>query len=527
MDKAYIDNEKKDYGLVGITFYSFLSNYGRFLFLIIITSIMARFLSPYEWGILILSQSIIAIWIIISDIFPPGLNYSLNYYVPKFIASREYLNLKSIIVNSIKQKLLILIPFFIIGLILITLFPIGYLDNMLIIYILSPQIILQSLNLIFTSISFGYKLYKALFFIDVIQNIFHIASLIGLLILGKFSIIFISIVLTINVFINLILKFFVLRKKINLILKSGNISNKYKEDLKKNLKYGIPVVIAGEIGTLWTEVKKQSIGAILDPSIVTIYNIGENLAQFPLISSVAFHQPIISHFSGLDHEKDKKKIEDLFVLIYEFALLLTCIVTGVFIFFIEFYTLIVYGNNYLLYVFYFQLIAIAIAPRVLGGLLSSLLSAKHKVKIFPLLAVIYNGILIISFIIGIYYFQLYGYSYSLIIAVFIIFIIQFKFTKKLGGIKLPIKKTIVIFIIFFDSLIISYFIIYTIIPNLFLLNSIIGAGIFVILIFIQMLFFKILTLKELELMESFFEKETKPNIIIKKCISLLKRIVRK
>jgi len=527
MDKDYIDNEKKDYGLVGITFYSFLSNYGRFLFSIIITSMMARFLSPYEWGILILSQSIIAIWIIISDFFPPGLNYSLNYYIPKYIASGEYLNLKSIIVNSIKQKLLALIPFFIIGLILITLFPIGYLDNLLILYILSPQIILQSLNLIFTSISFGYKLYKALFFIDVIQNIFCIVSLIGLLALGEFSIIFISIVLTINIFINLILKLLVLRERIKSILKSGDISNKYKEDMKKNLKYGVPVVIAGEIGTIWTETKKQSIGAILDPSVVTIYNIGENLAQFPLITSRAFHQPIISHFSGLNHEKDKENIEYLFILIYEFALLLTCLVTGVFFFLIEFLTLIIYGNNYLLYVFYFQLILFTIAPRVLGGLLTSLLSAKHKVKIFPVLAVIYNGILIISFIIGIYYFQLYGYSYSLIIATFIIFIIQFKFTKKLGGIKLPIKKTMVIFTIFFDSLIISYFIIYTIIPDIFILNSIIGAVIFIFLIFIQMLFFKILTLKELELMESYFKKETKPNIIIKKCISLLKRIVKK
>ena len=42
-----------------------------------------------------------------------------------------------------------------------------------------------------------------------------------------------------------------------------------------------------------------------------------------------------------------------------------------------------------------------------------------------------------------------------------------------------------------------------------------------------MLLFKILTLKELDLIGSFFKKDTKPNKIIMKCINLLKRFTRK
>ena len=519
MEKYNKEIEKKNHVLFKNTFYSFLDNYGIYIFSIFITFIKARLLSQEDWGILILAISIINIINLIINLFPPGLNYSLTYFIPKYLSSKEEIYSKSIIRNSIKQKLIFLTPFYLIFLIIIPFLSFGYLEP-LILYILSPIIIFSSLNLIFNSIFFGYNLYKTLFIITIFQYSFQILCFIFIYIIsGTLDIISISIVMVIVNFSTFVVKLFIFQKKLGEIKGHSKIEGEFKEIFKNNIKYGIPIIISGEIGSLWVEIKKQLIGGLLTPATVTIYNIGENIITIPLKSSISFQQPIISSFSRLDKKKDEEQMQNLFKLIFKYALLLTCLITGIFIIFAEFYIFIIYGTNYIQYTFYCQLMLLTAVPRVLGGLLSSLLQSINKTKIFPLLSLIYNVVLIIFFFLGIFQFELIGYAYFLFIAVFINFLIQFKFSNKLGGIKLPLIKTVLIFVSFFDSLIISNLIMIYFIPSLYLIKNIIGGIIFFALFIIQMFLFKILTEKDLKLLESFFSTNTTLNRILKKIIS--------
>ncbi len=526
MTSVNVNNEAKLNGLLSNTFYSFLINYSIYIVTIVLTFIKARFLTQNEWGVLILSLSIISIWIIIIDLFPPGLAYSLSYYIPKYLGSGESFSLKSLIGNSLKQKIIILLPLFLIGLIIINFLPIYYLENLVIFYILAPQVIFTTLNTIFNSIFYGYKLFRTLFLIQISIQLIHTLSYFLLIIFGLFNILSISVVLTVKSIITLILKMFILRKKVDISFKKNKFQDNFKEDLKKNIKYGTPLFISGQMNSLWNELKKQSVGYILNPSSVTIYNIGENTVQIPLMMSLSFQQPIISHFSGLKYEKEKYIIKRQFTLMFEFALILTCFLSGSFIFLMDFYVFIIYGNDYFIYIFYFQLILISAITRVLGGLLTSLLRARNRVKIIPLLNLIYHIFLISAFYIGIFHFQLRGYAYLLILGTFIIFLIQIRFTNKLGGIKLSIKKIILILINFSISFVISYIIIYFIIPEIFLLSSIIGVALFIILFFFQMIFYKILTIKDLELIESIFKKDTKAHKLLIKVTNILKKLMR-
>ena len=525
MEKNNKEIEKKNHVLFKNTFYSFLDNYGIYIFSIFITFIKARLLSQEDWGILILAISIINIINLIINFFPPGLNYSLTYFIPKYLSSKEEIYSKSIILNSIKQKLIFLAPFYLIFLIITPFLSFGYLEP-LILYILSPIIIFSSLNLIFNSIFFGYNLYKTLFIITIFQYSFQILCFIFIYIIsGTLDIISISIVMVIVNFSTFVVKLFIFQKKLGEIKGHSKIEGEFKEIFKNNIKYGIPITISGGIGSLWVEIKKQLIGGLLTPATVTIYNIGENIITIPLKSSISFQQPIISSFSGLDKKKDEEQMQNFFKLIFKYALLLTCLITGIFIIFAEFYIFIIYSTNYIQYTFYCQLMLLTAVPRVLGGLLTSLLQSINKTRIFPLFSLLFVGILINFFFFGILQYQLFGYAITLIIALHITFILQFKFTHTFGNIKLPIKKTITIFIIFYDSLIVSIFLINFLIPNLFLYNYIIGGFFFLLLFFGQIFLFKILSEKDLELLKSFFNKETTFDKIIRKFINFLNVII--
>lgn len=523
MSEESPNNEGKDHSLFKSTYFSFLSAYTVYFSSLVIVAMTARVLTPYEWGILILYQSIIVIWIILVGLFPPGLGYSLNYYIPKYAASGENFLLKSLLINSLKLKLISLGFFIIIGLIIVNIISINYVSDLIIIYILLPQIIFSSLNIIIDSIIIGFKYFKSLFLIKIFTNTFHIILFFGLFFYNRINLLSISIVLTLISFFEFIVKLFVVKNKVKEILRNADsVEYKFKGDLKKIINYGTPIVIGGMMSSLWGEIKKQSIGILLDPSKVTIYNIGESL---PLVSiaSLSIQKPLVSHFSELDHEKEKKKIEEQFILIFKFSLIATCLITGVVFFLLEIYIMLVYGNSYILYLFYFQMILISAIPRFLGGLLTSLLYTKKKVNYIPALSIIFNIIFIISFYLGIFYFQLIGYSYFLIIAVFAIFILQFWLTKKLGNIKLPKKKTIFMFSIFFDSILISYWIINIIFPNLGIFKIILGGFIFFVIIVLQIVISKILNHNDLDILESLFIRDTKFNKVIRNIIKIFKR----
>ena len=69
--------------------YSLFNSYGIFIFQIIISFFIARLISQELWGFLLLAMSFINIVLLILSFFPPALNFSLNYYIPRYVALNQ------------------------------------------------------------------------------------------------------------------------------------------------------------------------------------------------------------------------------------------------------------------------------------------------------------------------------------------------------------------------------------------------------------------------------------------------------
>ncbi|MFX1588676.1 MAG: hypothetical protein ACFFC1_11010, partial [Promethearchaeota archaeon] len=72
------------------SFYSILHSYGMYIFALITSALLARMISKEAWGFLIIANSIIALLNLINNLNPPGLYYSLIYYIPRFRSKKEY-----------------------------------------------------------------------------------------------------------------------------------------------------------------------------------------------------------------------------------------------------------------------------------------------------------------------------------------------------------------------------------------------------------------------------------------------------
>ena len=115
-EKDAIENQDipREYGtLVKNSFFSFLNTYGTFIFSIISSFLLARLISDTSWSYFVLGLSYIQIVSLIVKFFPPSLNNTLQYYIPRFTSLNETNRLKSFILRAIYAKLTFLIPIFI------------------------------------------------------------------------------------------------------------------------------------------------------------------------------------------------------------------------------------------------------------------------------------------------------------------------------------------------------------------------------------------------------------------------------
>ena len=120
-----IQDNKEYKNLARNTFYSFLMNYGSHFFTLIISFLLARLITDINWQFLILALSYMAIITIVTSLLPPGQDYALNYYIPRYLALNQKSKIKSLIKNALIIKILFLIPVFIV---VILLFLYSYLE---------------------------------------------------------------------------------------------------------------------------------------------------------------------------------------------------------------------------------------------------------------------------------------------------------------------------------------------------------------------------------------------------------------
>ena len=438
-----------------------------------------------------------------------------------------------------------LIPIFLISLLIFNvfaeLFKISLKNKVSILYILSPLIIINSLNIIFYSINRGFNKFNYNFYFLLIKNAIHIIPLL-IFFIYKVTIdieiaAWIVLLCEIAPFVlNIFLIYYMLAK----IKTKEKEAKSFKNDIKKTINYGNYTGLSDFIDKMWKDTQIQGIGTIKSSALATGYVIGVNYQTIASLSVKSFSFPLLTSFSGLNVKENYELVDKIYRIAYSITLFLLLIISGILFFAIEFVLDFVFLESRLIYSNFLRLLILASIFQILGTFIQTYLSAKHMVKLSLSLKALYMVYYIPLFFIGLIYFGVEGaIILGLILGNILSLVIQIIVTYKIGKIRLNIKRIILQYLIFFISLGIT-----TLLKNLFFkeasYNFILGLGLslfknfdflsigtFILLFFLFNLALKIVTDEDINLFKSYFIKDRFIDKIIIKGLNLLKKFTRK
>ncbi|MFX0027480.1 MAG: lipopolysaccharide biosynthesis protein [Candidatus Hermodarchaeota archaeon] len=442
------------------TFYSFFTNYGTLIFQLIISFLMARIISKELWGILILATSYIVIITVISRYFPPALDYSLNYYLPRSLKSNEELAVKSIIKNSFILKLIFLLPIYILS-ILFFIFITDHLFTVFnnkydIIFILSPLILIQGLNPVLNSINRSLNLFKLIFYLLILSFILQLSSLLFLLLCQIYN--FIQIIAFINVFSALIpfsINLFIILKRIKKLKINKTKQHSFKNISFKFMKYGFPISFGYLVYGFWDQIQILGVEHYFSSGFITGYNISIGYSNYSNVVTNSIHLPLLISFTRMNTSQEYEYIKVVYNLSLKTSLFLILLISGLLFFSADFFLLFIYGTDYIIFSPLLKIMVCATIFNIVIPSFDALLFAKKEIKFFPLIRIFMFIIYISFFFIGIHYFGIIGATLAVSLSNFIIFLVYCILTYRILEIKLEIKALILHFLAFFISLIIS------------------------------------------------------------------------
>ncbi|MFW9942040.1 MAG: oligosaccharide flippase family protein [Candidatus Thorarchaeota archaeon] len=538
--------DNKEYkNLARNTFYSFLMNYGSHFFTFIISFLLARLLTDANWQFLILALSYMAIITIITTLLPPGQEYSLNYYIPRYLALGQKSKIKSLIKNALTLKILFLIPVFIVSIIIFSVFAdffaINLEDKVVLLYLLSPLILTNGLTKILDAINRGFSRFKFLFILLLVKNAFHITPL--------FLYYFFKIDITVETIALIYMFSYLIPFTLNLLfiinivykIKSIKIEKEsLKEDLGKVMRYGSFMGFSNIIGRLWKEAQFQGIGFFESSGAVTGYNIAWNYKDIGAYTVHSFNLPLLTSFTSLNTKENYNQIKKIFKVTYKITLFLLLLIVGLLFFSVNFLIDFIFLETRLKYSIFLKLMLIATVFSVLEKFVQNLLNSSNRVKIPFLLKIIEILYAVPLFFIGLIYFGVEGaIILGLILGFILSTIIQIIVTRKIGNIKLNVKKILIQYITFFiplgitiifESLIFkktSFRIIDGLGLSLFKNFDFLSIGTFLILFISMNLVLKTVTSTDIEMFESLLNKDRSIDRILIKGLNILKKFTRK
>lgn len=535
-------NSQEHIILVKNTVFSFFINYGNIVFQIIISMLIARLISKELWGFLILAISYITIITIISNYFPPALDYSLNFYIPRYIALNQKTKLKSFIKNAIYLKLLLLIPIFFISILIFQLFSelfiITLKENLILLYLLLPLIIINGLNPILNGINRGFNMFKTIFILSLISSSFHISALLYcFLFFNNVNIELIALIFLIATLIPFIINCFIIPIKLYKVKNDNEKGESFKEISQKTFKYGFPISFGYLVYGFWKEIQIQGIGLFSTPENVTGYNISLSYSQFSEMLINSFYLPLFTSFSRLNSIQNKNQINLIYNLTLKYTLFLLLLVSGLLYFFGDFFLFLIYGESYLVFSFFLKLMIISTIFKVVGVPFDALLLAQNMGKYLAPIRLIMILIYASIFFTSLGYFGILGAIFGIIISNILISFLYLILTFKIVKVKLNLKKTFFQYLIFFIALGIT--LIFenlmlktlndTILLNLNLLVfkylPFLSISTFIIIFVFLNIILKIFSRKDIEYLELIFNREKKFDRLIRKSLRFLKKLI--
>ena len=521
--------------------FSIFNSYGIFIYQIIISFLLARLLSQELWGYLILATSIIFIILIILTLFPPALTFSLNFYIPRYLALNQNNKLKSMIKNTLYLKLILTLMIGILSYLIFFFYSsffsysLGTHTNLLL--ILAPIIITEGLSTILISIFQGFFKFKIILWLTIIRHSFNTLALIFFLFMVDVvmieSIAFINMLSSLIPFVISCCFFYNLYHKIE---DSEEEKNSFRENISKITRYGAPLSIAVLMNEIWKQIRVLLIGSYESTDLVTGYNISINYSNISTNAATSVSAPLTTSLSGLEAKKERGQINIVFNTTFKFSLFLLLLLTGILIFLSDFFLFIVFGESYLTFSYLIKIYSITIIFTVLSNLFIPLLNARNKTKFLPFNTFFNLLIIIPSFLIGLLNLGIIGAIYGLIFANFVTFIFQIYFCIKIGNVTLNLFKIFSQYLIFLLSLGIA------IVLEIFVFNNL-RYGLtqhFNLLIFNELetlalitflglyifltILLKTFSFTELEFLETFFGGNKKVLNLIRKFLVMFKKI---
>lgn len=522
--------------------YSFLITYSNYLGSMVTSFLMARLITQETWGFLIIATSIIAIFSLALTFLPPGLGFSLNYYIPRYLALNQKNKLKSFVKTTLIVRIIVVTSTFVISFIIfmlvLNLFKISLKNHVNLLIILSPTIIINGIDKFFNEINRGFNLFNVIFILTLFKFVINIGALLYFFLF--FDIIQIEIVAIINVvsiLIPFLVNIFIIYRIFTKIGKSEEEKLSFRSILKKSSIYGSQLSVQNFINRLSNEFKIQIIPLIETPELVTGYNLANHYREISTGSVGSLGVPLTISFSGFYALKQFDQIKKLYRILFKYSALLLLLVTGCLIFFSDLFIFLIYGINFLKYSFLFKVVSISIIFSLQRNYFFSLLKASDKVKFLIPISITFTFINTILFFVGLLYFGVVGAVICSTIGALINFIIASVLCVKLFEIKLDVLKYILMYSSFFIALAVTYileglllkYLNFLILKGLNLLFletfNFLSLGVFVIIYLVLILIFRIFTRSDIDILEAFFHKDTFLQKVIRKGLNILRKFV--
>jgi len=527
--------------LVRNSFYTGLYNFTTILFSMLYSFFVARLLTPNAWDVLILAASLILIITQISRLFPPALERTYNYYIPKFLLLKQEKNLKTFIKAGIIFKLSTLIPLFFISLLLFqpisSILPLELQDNILLLFLLSPLIIFDSLSLTLNSINFGFNKANLNFYLYLLRIIITLVSLLFLYLFEDYvNVELIALIIVVSYLFPFIINCLIVTITYIKLRELGSDDFSFRKVSKTTIKYGSPLLLNYFNDAFWPEFQKIGIG---------FFNIGGTVAGFSAASSYSniskavlnsFSGSLIVSFSRMYTAKNVKNPEVTYNLVLKYSLFLICFVSGLLFVLTDFSLKLIYTEEYLSYSILFKILIITIPFQILINPFDANLSAKDKTKLIAPIKVITIIVQLISFFTLLVYFNVIGAVIGLLLAEIINFFFYLIIHFKIAKLRIQLKKFLFQFIIFFGTIFIITLIELIWLNNFYRtmmsnlnLDILMDFPIFSLILFFFIFFgfnftFKIITKQDMESLEVLFSQKGFLNVVIRKVSKIIKKL---
>jgi len=555
MENKEIENEAKkndeissEYRLLAKnSLYSGLHNFTLIIYSMVLSFFLARLISIETWQYFILANTIILMITQLSRLIPPSLESALNYYIPRYLILKQNSKLKSFIIRSFFLRLLFLIPVFLVSILIFFVFndffKVAFNDNLSLLYLLSPLIIIDSLNLTLRSINSGFSRFNINFFLYLTRIITNLLALIYcFLFVNNVMIELIALISVFSFLIPFFINCFIVFKRLYRIKRTKEASLSLKKVSNLTFTYGTPVFFSYFLRTFWGQLQKIGIG-VNDAALpeeerinLTGFNIANSYATISKSIMLSLNTSLVNSFTRLTTKQYSENIPSFYNLLIKYSLFILTLISGLLFFLVDFNLALIYGENYLQFSVFLKLIIISVIFQILIVPFDTFISSQNKTKVLaPIKAIV---ILIqITFFFGLlFYFGIIGALIGMIIIELLIFIFYSILTFKIAKIKLKMKNLILQYLIFFISMGICL-VLENIILNEFYVNILTNLNLLIlkdlpifslIIFFLTFIFLnivlKIIKKEDLTYLELFFNKNTKVEKFIRKILRFLKKI---